>query len=61
MKRKSYKIVKMNLAGQRRETVSNGFTNYEAALERACEFESEDESSERRGNQLQMQYVVEEE
>lgn len=60
MKRKSYKIVKMNLAGQRRETVSNGFTDYEAALERAFELENEDETSERRGNRLQVQYVVEE-
>jgi len=37
----SYKIVRQTLTGQRRQTVSNGWMNYEDACTRAHELEEE--------------------
>jgi hypothetical protein len=37
----SYKIIKQTINGQRREVVSNGWLDYDSALERAMQFESE--------------------
>ena len=60
----SYKIVRQTVNGQRKQTVSNGWMNYEDASTRAGELEAQmldDNDCEMRGGRPMEVFIVEEE
>ncbi len=59
----SYKIVRQTVNGQRKQTVSNGFLNYEDACIRAGELKAQmldDNDCEMRGDSPMEVFIVEE-